>query len=65
MRWKAAIVLAAILAAVVGMRLGSSPSRMNANGSGAVEASTGTILPGELHLKAGKDLPDETVREPF
>ena len=65
LRWKAAIVLAAILAAALGVRLGPSPGPMNSNASGAVEALSSTILPGELHLKAGKDLPDETVREPF
>jgi len=58
LRWKVAIVLAVIFAAALGVRLGSSPSRMSANGSGAVEASSSTILPGEIHLKAGKDLPD-------
>ena len=65
MRWKAVIVLAIILAAAVGVRLESSPRDVSSNASEAVEASSNTILPYELHLKADKNLPDKTVPEPF
>jgi hypothetical protein len=64
MRWTVGIVLVVILAAALGVWLGFSPSQVNPNASGAAEAGT-AIFPIELHPKAGKDLPDKTVREPF
>jgi hypothetical protein len=57
-------LLTVILAAALGVWLRFSPSQVNPN-SGAAEASSTAIFPIELHPKAGKDLPDKTVREPF
>jgi hypothetical protein len=51
------------LAAALGVWLSFPPGHVNPNASAAAEAST-AIFPIELH-KAGKDLADETVREPF
>jgi hypothetical protein len=56
------IAFAVILAAALGVWLGFSPSQVNLN---ARAAEPSTIFPIELHSKAGKDLPDTTVREPF
>jgi hypothetical protein len=64
MRWTAGILLAAISVAALGVWLSSRASHVNQSASRAAEASA-TILPIELHPKAGKDLADETVREPF
>ena len=63
MRWTVGIVLAVILAALSAwFRL--LPNQVNPE-TGAAEASSAAIFPIELHPKAGNDLPDRTVRDPF
>jgi hypothetical protein len=66
MRWPVGIVWAVSLAAALGaLLLGFSSKQVNRNVPGMAEASSTAIIPIELHRKAGKDLPDNTVREPF
>jgi len=61
----AGVVLAVIMAAAFALWLRFSPSQVSSNMSGAAEASSSAIFPNELNPNAGKDLPDQTVREPF
>jgi hypothetical protein len=62
--WRFGVVLAVVLAAP-SLWLRFSPSQVNPNVSGAAEASSTRIFPIELYPKAGKDLPDKTIPEPF
>ena len=64
MRTTAGIALAVVLAVALAMRLLSSSHHMSST-EPPVEASTTPMLPIELMKKSGKDLPDNTVREPF
>ena len=58
-----AVSLAAALGVLLLLRFWSS--EVTPSVSGAAEASSAAIFPIELHPKAGKDLPDKTVHEPF
>ena len=65
MRRLASNVVAVTLVAALGFWVGFSRTDLNLNPPAAAQASINTILPLELHAKAGKNLPDTTVREPF
>jgi hypothetical protein len=64
MRKTIGIVLAICFVAALGAWIRSS-NHANSSVPGAAEATSTPMLPVELMRKANKDLPDNTVREPF
>jgi hypothetical protein len=64
MRKTIGIVLSVIFAVALGMWIRSSSNHANSSVPAAAEATSTPMLPVELMRKA-KDLPDNTVREPF
>jgi hypothetical protein len=64
MRKTIGIVLAVFFVAALGVWIRSS-NHGNSGVPAAAEATSTPMLPVELMRKANKDLPDNTVREPF
>jgi hypothetical protein len=64
MRTTVGIVLGVAFAAALAMLIESS-SHVSSTGTAPAEASSTPMLPIELMKKSGKDLPDNTVHDPF
>jgi hypothetical protein len=64
MRKTIGIVLAVFFVAALGVWIRSS-NHANSGVPAAAEATSTPMLPVELMRKTDKDLPDNTVREPF